>query len=152
VAFTIHNIEELLNEQAKNSDLATNPKNNALRREWATTKRLTSIQLLQALRDFIPGELEKLKFPYFQLHKLSIQLLQRLAAELDEEFKKYSGPRYNEYRLCFMAFYVIAIANGLVGSVEAKEHLNELRTSNAGSILLERAGGILDDFLRESEQ
>lgn len=47
--FDLTAIEELLNEEAKNADLASDPKNKALRREWSTRKRLTPIQFLQVI-------------------------------------------------------------------------------------------------------
>ncbi len=45
--FTIHNVEELLNAQARDADLASNPKSKMLRREWETKKQLTHSQLLE---------------------------------------------------------------------------------------------------------
>ncbi|KAF4626866.1 hypothetical protein G7Y89_g11293 [Cudoniella acicularis] len=57
---TIDNIENLLNDQARIASLASDRQNKALRREWRNPKRLTSLELLQALREIIPIELPKL--------------------------------------------------------------------------------------------
>jgi hypothetical protein len=94
--FNLENIEELLNEEAKNTELASDHKNKDLRREWVTTKRLTPLQLLEALKQFMPIELPKIDFNYFRMHEQSVELLRRLRIELDDDFKKYFGPIYLE--------------------------------------------------------
>lgn len=92
--FDIHSVEQMLNEQAKNSELTSDPKNKALRKEWATTKRLNSLQLLQALRQFIPVELPKIQFNYFQMHHDSLSLMEILKIKCDAEFRTCLGPKY----------------------------------------------------------
>lgn len=48
----IYKVEKYPNDQAKDKELAANPVKTAqIRRGWLTTKRLTSLQLLQALRN-----------------------------------------------------------------------------------------------------
>lgn len=94
--FSLRNVEALLNDEAKSSELASDPRNKALRREWATTKRLTPLQLLQALRLFIPIEIPKINFNYLRMHEQSIRLLRQLRQTLDADLIKYFGPRYLE--------------------------------------------------------
>ena len=92
----MHSVEQLLNEQARDAHLAANPTSRKLRREWAATNRLNSIQLLEAQAS-IPQKLPKLKFDYFKLHAQSIGLLRRLKSELDEDYIKFYGSaRYIE--------------------------------------------------------
>jgi hypothetical protein len=50
VDFTTQNIEDLMNEQALDSALASNSRNKTLRRDWKATHRLTSFQFLDALQ------------------------------------------------------------------------------------------------------
>ncbi|CZR66882.1 uncharacterized protein PAC_16783 [Phialocephala subalpina] len=143
--FKIHDVEELLNEEAKNAELASDPKNKALRREWATTKRLTSLQLLQALKQFLPIELPKIDFNYFRMHEESIELLRTLRVELDQDFQKYFGPWYldNESQLPFVGLYVIMTA---FQSARVAEHY---KIDAAGSLLLEKAGRVFEEFIDE---
>lgn len=110
---TMHSVEELLNEQARDADLASNPTSKRLRREWAATNRLTCIQLLEALQASIPQELPKLEFDYFKLHAQSIGLLRRLKRELDEDYIKFYGSaRYieNESQLLWLAPFAIMVS------------------------------------------
>jgi len=64
------------------------------KRQWATTKRLSPIQLLEALKRLVPIELQRIRFDYFNLHKQSIELLRRLRKELDGDLIKYVGHQY----------------------------------------------------------
>jgi hypothetical protein len=72
MTLTTHKVEALLNEQALNKDLAGTMKSKRLRKEWAATKSLSTIDLLDTLVTLIPYELPKLKLDYFELHRQSI--------------------------------------------------------------------------------
>jgi hypothetical protein len=54
IDITMHNVEEIMNDQALDSALASDPANKSLRREWNKFHRLTSLQFLEALRAAIP--------------------------------------------------------------------------------------------------
>ncbi|PVH87784.1 hypothetical protein DL98DRAFT_509345 [Cadophora sp. DSE1049] len=141
MAVTFHNVEELLNEQARNEQLASNPTSKRLRREWATTKRLTSLELLQALRASLPQEIPKLEFDYFKLHAQSIGLLRRLKRDLDEDYKKYyKTPEYieNESQLPQLGPYAIMAA-----------YNTEHTASGLGSQLLSKAAKVMENYLQE---
>jgi hypothetical protein len=71
-ASTVYKIEELLNKQARDAELAADPYNKSLHRAWKTSKRLAPLQVLQALRETVPVELPKLKFDYFHMHEQGI--------------------------------------------------------------------------------
>lgn len=88
-ALTMHNIEELLNEQALDEILLSNVGGSKkLRREWDKSHRLTPIQLLESLQTSLPAELPKLEFDYFHMHEQSITLLRKVRSELDADFRK----------------------------------------------------------------
>lgn len=147
MALTVLNVENLFNEQARDTALASNPQSKTLRREWRTTRQLTSLQLLEALRASIPMELPKLKFNYFHMHEQSITLLRRLKTELDPDMRKFFGPMYleNESQLPFLGPYIIMAACGTEKVAE------QLKIDGAGSALLEKAGRVVEDFVREQE-
>lgn len=140
----LHDIEQLLNEQARNADLAAHPENKRLRHEWKTSKRLTQLELLQVLRDAIQAELPKLEFPYLKLHEQSIRILRLLVAELDSDLRKYMGPNYlqNESQLPLIGPYIIMTA---YQTGRTMEHLD---IKNVGNKMLERAEEIMEDFLQ----
>lgn len=73
MALTMHNIEELFKEQAQSTQLqASTTKNKKnLRKKWASTKRLSSLELLEALGDSLPAGVTLLKFNYFKMHQES---------------------------------------------------------------------------------
>jgi hypothetical protein len=140
MTLTVHNIEELLNEQAQGGD-----SNTRLRRSWKTTKRLTSLQLLEALHLAIPAELKKLEVNYFRLHEQSVGLLRRLRTELNDDLRKFPGGLQldNESQLPHMGIFVVQAAMGTQSVAE------EMRIPEAGSKLLEKAGRVTNGFLRE---
>jgi hypothetical protein len=140
MTLTMHNIEELLNEQAQGGD-----SNTRLRRSWKTTKRLTSLQLLEALRLTIPAELKKLEVNYFRLHEQSVGLLRRLRTELNDDLRKFPGGLQldNESQLPHMGIFVV---QAVMGTQKVAE---EMRIPEAGSKLLEKAGRVTNGFLRE---
>ncbi|XMA12733.1 hypothetical protein WAI453_005524 [Rhynchosporium graminicola] len=110
---TLHNVEELLNDQARDADLAANPTAKKLRHEWATTKRLTSIQLLEALGTSIPQELPKLEFDYFAMHAQSIGLLRRMKRDLDADYIRFFGSANyieNESQLPYLGPWALMIS------------------------------------------
>ncbi|KUJ14900.1 uncharacterized protein LY89DRAFT_124635 [Mollisia scopiformis] len=143
--FSLQNVEKLLNEEAKTTELASDPKNKALRREWATTKHLTPLQLLEALTQFMPVELPKIDFNYFRMHQQSVELLRRLRVELDADLKKHFGPMYfkNESQLPSVGLYVI------IAAFLSSKAAEELKLDGTGSKILEKAGNILEDFVKE---
>jgi hypothetical protein len=109
------------------------------------TKRLLSIELLHALRLSIPPELEKLKVNYFQLHEQSIGMLRLLKRDLDADLKKFPGSLQieNESQLPFIGVFIVQAAMGTVKTAE------DMKLQDVGSKLLEKAGGIVETFLRE---
>ncbi|KAL2069448.1 hypothetical protein VTL71DRAFT_14127 [Oculimacula yallundae] len=143
--FTLHNVEEMLNAQARDAALASNSKSKWRCHEWALTKRLIYLQLLEALRDFIPSELEKLKFNYFEMHEQSLTVLRRVVAQFDSQLIKYMGPDYlkNESKLPFVGPYVIMIAAGSHKSAKAIG----LEDEEIESVILEKSGDILNDYV-----
>ncbi|KAG4433195.1 hypothetical protein IFR05_011330 [Cadophora sp. M221] len=146
MAITMHSVEELLNEQARDVDLASNPTSKKLRREWAANNRLTSLQLLEALRASIPKELPKLEFDYFKLHAQSIGLMRRLKRDLDADYIKFYGSaRYimNESELVWLGPYAVMAAAGTERVAE------ELGITDAGSKLLAKAAMVMEKYLRE---
>ena len=147
MALTIHNVETLLNEQARDTALAADPHSKKLCREWRTTKHLTPLQFLEALRASVPVELPKLKFNYFDMHEQSITLLRRLKTELDQEFRRFFGPMYleNESQLPFLGPYVIMAVCGTEKVAE------QLEIDGARSALLEKAGRVIEGLVREQE-
>ncbi|KAG0647254.1 hypothetical protein D0Z07_7314 [Hyphodiscus hymeniophilus] len=142
---TMHNIDELLNEQAFDTSLTSMPQLKLRRDEWNRSHRLTPIQLLQALKASIPIELPKLRFDYFLLHEQSICLLRRLRESLDTDLKKYVGGGYieNESQLPFVGLYVIMVACGTDRAAE------QLGISDAGSLMLQKAIGVFESVARE---
>jgi hypothetical protein len=142
MSLTVHNIEKLLNEQSQSVD------SKRLRRSWTKTKRLTPVELLEALRFAVPTELKKLEVNYFRLHEQSIDLLRRLQRELDADLRKFPGALRieDESQLPFVGIYVVQAA---MGTQQAAE---DMRISDAGSRLLEKAGGIVDEFMGELER
>jgi len=139
MSLTMHNIEELLNEQTQSGT------SQRLRRSWMKTKRLSSIELLDALRLAISPELEKLKVNYFQLHEQSIGMLRLLKRDLDTDLKKFPGSLQieNESQLPFIGVYIVQAA---MGTTQAAE---DMKLPDASSKLLEGAGVIVDTFLRK---
>ncbi|TVY87900.1 hypothetical protein LAWI1_G008034 [Lachnellula willkommii] len=145
--FTMSNIEELFNEQARDAELAANPQSKALRREWKTSKRLSPLQLLQSLRASLPVEIRKLRLDYFLLHEQTIQMMRALVAELDADLIKLCGPEYlgNESALPLVGAHVILAA------YQTERVIDHYKISNAGSLLLEKAGKVVEDFLKKQE-
>lgn len=144
MAFTLHNIEELLNEQAKDAALASNPTSKNLRREWATKHRLTAIQLLEALLVSIKQDEPKLMFDYFKMHAQSVAMLRALRRELNEDLKKwFGGPMYleDESQLPYVGLYVVMAACGTMQSSE------QMGITDAGSRMLEKSGRVLKEFV-----
>ncbi|KAF8866371.1 hypothetical protein BDZ45DRAFT_339028 [Acephala macrosclerotiorum] len=133
----MHKIEALLNEQALSKDLAGNSKSKRLRREWASTKKL------DALMTPIPQELPQLKFDYFEMHRQSVGLLRKMHKEMDEDYTNFFGPTYleNESQLPFLGPWTLMAAVGTLKVAEAQG------LSDVGSMLLEKAGKILDDYI-----
>jgi hypothetical protein len=145
---TMHNIDELLNDNAFDTTIASDTQSKIWHDHWNRYHRLTSIQLLEALKASIPVELPKLRFNYFLLHEQSITLLRRLRDSLDTDLKKFVGGNYieNESQLPFVGLYVIMIACGT-------DHVAEnLRIPDAGSMLLQKAGDVFEAFSREDLQ
>ncbi len=142
--FTLYNVEALLTEQ---SAASRNEKSNAVLKNFTKSHRLTPLQLLSALSATVPLELSKLRFDYFAMHEQSVSLLRRLKEELDPELRKYVGPTYveNESQLPFVGLYVIMIA---CGSLKSAENLG-ISAENVESKLLEKAGRIFDEFVKE---
>ncbi|TVY18008.1 hypothetical protein LARI1_G007450 [Lachnellula arida] len=145
--FTMSNIEELFNEQARDAELAANPQGKALRREWKTSKRLSPLQLLQSLRASLPVEIPKLRLDYFLLHEQTIQMMRALVAELDADLIKLCGPEYlgNESALPLVGAHVILAA------YQTERVIDHYKIPNAGSLLLEKAGKVVEDFLKKQE-
>lgn len=147
MAFTMHNVEELLNEQALDAALASNPQSKSLRHDWNRSHRLTSLQFLDALKASIPVELPKLRFDYFKLHEQSIALLRLLREALDADLKKFFGGGYieNESQLPFVGLYVIMVASGTDRVAE------QLGLSESGSRMVQKAGDVFDSFIRDQQ-
>ncbi|KAI9640150.1 hypothetical protein NHQ30_011387 [Ciborinia camelliae] len=141
MAFTLHNIENLLNDQARDQELAQHPDNKSLKYEWSRTKRLSSIQFLEALKTEIPHELAKVNFNYFNLHQESVKLLLKLEGELEVDVEKELGPSTKGLppRVCF---YILREAS----KTERRHEKMGLKVTS--SLLLDKAGGIFEDFLR----
>jgi hypothetical protein len=142
MSLTVHNIEKLLNEQSQSVD------SKRLHRSWTKTKQLTHVELLEALRFAVPTELKKLEVNYFRLHEQSIDLLRRLNRELDTDLRKFPGALRieNECQLPFVGIYVVQAAMG------TQQVAENMRISDAGSRLLDKAGGIVDEFMGELER
>jgi hypothetical protein len=68
---------------------------------------------------------------------------------LDPELRKYFGPLYleNESQLPFVGLYVVMVA---CGSSKIADHIG-LSVENVESKLLEKAGGIFDEFVKEQD-
>jgi hypothetical protein len=83
------------------------------------------------------------------MHEQSITLLRRLRRELDEELRRYVGPMYieDESQLPFVGMYVVMVACGSFRSAETEGGGRDREV--VGSRLLEKAGGILEGFVRE---
>jgi hypothetical protein len=145
MAFTMHNVEELLNEQVLDAAPGSNPQSKSLRHEWNRSHHLTSHQFLEALKTSIPVELPKLQFDYFRLHEQSITLLRRLRDSLDADLKKFVGGAYieNESQLPFVGMYIIMVACGTDRVAE------QVGISTAGSRMLQKASEVFDSFVRE---
>ena len=146
MASTVYNIERLLNEQARDAELTANPNNKSLRREWKTTKRLTPLQVLQALRKSVRVELPKLEFDYFHMHEQSVQLLRTLRKKMDAEFVKTYGHDYldDESQLPWLAPLILMSA-----STAAALDAEESGVPSAGSKMLDKAGKIVEKFVKE---
>ncbi|CZR57669.1 uncharacterized protein PAC_07558 [Phialocephala subalpina] len=144
---TMHKVEALLNEQAADKGLAGNASSKRLRREWAATKSLSTIDLLDALMASVPQQLQYLYFDYFKMHRQSVGLLRALHTGLDEDYKKFYGPTYldNESQLPWLAPYALMAAVGTLKAAEAHG------ITQAGSKLLEKAGNILEEYIAEEE-
>ncbi|CZT05260.1 uncharacterized protein RCO7_10896 [Rhynchosporium graminicola] len=140
---TLHNVEELLNDQARDADLAANPTAKKLRHEWATTKRLTSIQLLEALGTSIPQELPKLELDYFAMHAQSIGLLRRMKRDLDADYIRFFGSANhieNESQLPNLGPWALMAADRFAGSTTH---------ADAGHRFLSKAAKAMEKSLRE---
>jgi hypothetical protein len=145
MALTVHNIEELLNEQAQDEALKQNPKSKTLRHEWSRYGHLTPIQLLEALQTSLEIELPKLRFDYFGLHRQSIEMLRKLNAELKDDLTQKIGAGYieNESQLPFVGLWTILVA------CETEKKAENIGLKGTTSALLEKAGKVLEDFLGE---
>jgi hypothetical protein len=145
--FTVHGIEQLLNDQVQKTEPLTNKR---LRRALAVKQQLTSVQLLEALKLAFPLELKKLNFQYFSLHEQSITLMRRLRATLDEDFKKLIGKDYieNESQLPHVGLCVIQAA--VKG--ENLRGLGDTQISERGKRILEKARLVTDEFLANVEE
>ncbi|KAH6721063.1 hypothetical protein BKA61DRAFT_150735 [Leptodontidium sp. MPI-SDFR-AT-0119] len=113
MTITMHSVEKLLNEQARDVDLTSNRTSRTLQREWAAKNRLTCLQLLEALQTVISKELPKLEFDYFKLHAQSIGLMRRLKRDLEPDYIDLLGSaKYieDESQLIFLCPYVVMVS------------------------------------------
>ncbi|ESZ94889.1 hypothetical protein SBOR_4765 [Sclerotinia borealis F-4128] len=142
ITLTLH-IENILNDQARDEELSRNPKAKSLKYEWRRTKRLTSLQFLEALTGAISLELSDLNFNYFELHQQSVMLLRKVNVELKADLQNVFGPNYleNESQLPFVGLYVVMAA---CNTEKTAENIGLRGTS---SLLLEKAGEIVEKFL-----
>ncbi|TVY38400.1 hypothetical protein LOCC1_G008766 [Lachnellula occidentalis] len=154
---SIYRVEKSLNSQVKEAALAANPTSKSLRCEWQT-KCLTSLQLLEALRESMLAEMPKLEFKYFHMYEHSIKMLKILGDELDADFVKLLGPGYLESdgHLQHIAYWILSIAFhcdelvSLTGSAVSNGKSKMIRRDlTVGSHLLDKVGRVVEKFLGE---
>lgn len=158
---SIYEVEKLLNRQAMEADRAVNPTSKSLGRKRQNTKCLTSLQLLEALRESMLAEMPKLHFNYYHMYEQSMKLLRALADELDADFVPILGPGYlrDDSELSDVAYYILchafsfnqaASVTGSAGSSGRSKMLR--RNLPAGASILDKAGRVFEKFLKEQGQ
>ncbi len=143
--YTIYNLEELLTDQAKGAEMSANPARKRRGREWAARKRLSSLELLNALQITLPVEITKLKFDYFTLFSQCIALMKKTWSEIGKDYKELFQPMDvdSEGQLSLFGPNIILVA--------LRINLNDRRLGKDKPVnkLLQKAGDILDEFVEE---
>ncbi|TVY88754.1 hypothetical protein LAWI1_G008143 [Lachnellula willkommii] len=159
---SIYEVEKLLNSQAKEAELAANPKRKSLGRKWQNTKCFTSLQLLQALRESMLAEMPKLHFNYYLMYEQSINLMRALVDELDADFVKILGLGYltHDNGLSTIAYVIIGTAFHCTQAVSVTDSAISRggrskmlkRSLPVGASLFEKTGRVVEKFLKEQAQ
>ena len=99
---TTKEVELLLSERNHNQQYADS-RSNRLRRQWARSKRLGPVQLLDVLRIWISEEEPKMLFDYFGLYKHCLQLLSSLIKAMRVDFEPWLGSQLiNTYKAAYV--------------------------------------------------
>lgn len=129
MAFMIQDIEKVLIERARNIDRINSSTKTPQSRKWHATKRLTPLQLLQALRECMAAELPNLEYDYLNLHEQTFKLLQILASELHADFlKEFEDTYYNSERQ-WPAICKLALESGWMTENQDKQLVPRIKTS-----------------------
>lgn len=146
MAFMIHDIEKLLTQQARNTGHTDNTASKSQSRKLDVTKRLTSLQLLHALRECVKAEIPKFQFGYFMVHEQAIKLLQILVHELHGDFLKEFEESYYENERQWPAICKLAIQAGWMTENQDDNRLPRTKTN-----AWEKIGRIVEFIKTQSE-
>ncbi|KAI9738395.1 MAG: hypothetical protein M1834_008898 [Cirrosporium novae-zelandiae] len=151
IDISVYNIEKLLNELT-NADATTKahrPRTGELllQRQWEKSHKMSSLQLLAALRERLEDEENRLIFNYFGLHRRCIELLRSLRTELHDKLVQYNGPQYieNESQLPCIPLYVLLAA---MNSGKAALQMG-IKSVMTHSLMLTRSGNLMKEFLEK---
>ena len=145
-AVTMYNIEELLNEMAR--EKVPRQAARSIQRRWERSLKLNPIQLLQALKVSISSELPNLLFGYFAMNQQCLTLLREIRTRFDAQFFKFVEPEYlgNESQLPFLVVFILRIA---VGSDQIAQMLPRMSRGSAHSALMTDIGEAVQNFVAE---
>lgn len=145
-AVTMYNIEELLNEMAR--EKVPRQAARSIQRRWERSLKLNPIQLLQTLKVSISSELPNLLFDYFAMNQQCLTLLREIRTRFDAQFFKFVGPEYleNESQLPFLVVFILRIA---VGSNQIAQMLPRTSRGSAHSALMTDIGEAVQNFVAE---
>jgi hypothetical protein len=145
MSLKMQNVEELLRNQAHDSQLASTGTDKHLCQKWANSHHLTPLEFVEALRTSFPTEQVKSKFNYFTMHEQSISLFRNLRQELDGEYSGFFNGMYieNEFQLPFLGPYAIMVAWGRRKTGESAG------LTEAGIKMLDKIGNVYDSWVQE---
>lgn len=129
----------------------------SIRSKFHETYTLSTLALLTALKITITAELPKITFDYSAFHRTWWSLLRRVQRELDPKIVEYYTREYieRENQLPFMVDSIFMTALGsskaaeAMGLMKATRRVDELKVT---SLMLHRAGSLVEDFLENQER
>ena len=89
---TMEEVELLLSKRNHDQEYAGS-RSNRLRNQWDKSHRLSPVQLLDVLRDWIAEEEPKMQFNYFGIYKHCLGLLCSLVRAMHEHFEPWLGSK-----------------------------------------------------------
>ena len=98
----------LHNTTARDENQNLVQKQSLLEKQWATSHKMTPLQLLDTLCNAISAEEHILRFDYISLHVRCLQVLRTLQTVLSDQLRHCFGSHYidNEMQLFYIIYYI----------------------------------------------